>query len=79
MEGVSPPRSPSLSPTTKRRRGGRYTIAARIERCCCVVVTGIPLAFVYGITTWAVYIQSVIGFEKSASMVSGLLGCRLTL
>ncbi|KAK0735628.1 DHHC palmitoyltransferase-domain-containing protein [Apiosordaria backusii] len=30
--------------------------ARRIERTCCTCATYFPLAFVYGITTWAVYV-----------------------
>lgn len=30
--------------------------ARRIERYCCTCATYFPLAFVYGLTTWAVFV-----------------------
>lgn len=44
-----------------RRRGW----ARKIERCCCNCITYFPLAFVYGLTTWAVWVEADIGFTSS--------------
>jgi len=35
--------------------------ARRIERCCCTCATYFPLAFVYGITTWGVWVLINVG------------------
>ncbi|KAF2748760.1 zf-DHHC-domain-containing protein [Sporormia fimetaria CBS 119925] len=51
----SPPSSPSR---TYRRRGW----ARRVERYCCNAITYFPLVFVYGLTSWAVWVQTGIGF-----------------
>ncbi|KAF2005728.1 palmitoyltransferas-like protein PFA3 [Amniculicola lignicola CBS 123094] len=50
----SPPSSPSRN---MRRRGW----ARRVERTCCNVITYFPLLFVYGLTTWAVWVEAGIG------------------
>ncbi len=39
------------APSTMSRRWAR-----RIERCCCAGATYFPLVFVYGTTTWAVWV-----------------------
>ena len=64
----SPSSSPSPSPTSMRRRPKGW--ARRCERCCCVAVTYLPLVFVYGLTTWAVWVESSIGFlpQKTAGI-----------
>ncbi|KIX08548.1 uncharacterized protein Z518_03204 [Rhinocladiella mackenziei CBS 650.93] len=55
----SPPPTPS---------GRRLRICARnCERACCTVATYFPLAFVYGLTTWAVWVVTTIGFGKNKS------------
>ncbi|KAJ0117588.1 palmitoyltransferase pfa3 [Diaporthe amygdali] len=41
--------------------------ARRIERCCCRCATYFPLAFVYGITTWAVFVDCNIGYDAQKS------------
>ncbi|EON63964.1 hypothetical protein W97_03193 [Coniosporium apollinis CBS 100218] len=51
----SPPRSPN------RRRSW----ARKCERYCCNVVTYLPLGFVYGLTTWAVWVEAGMGIEGS--------------
>ncbi|KAI1391402.1 palmitoyltransferase PFA3 [Hypoxylon trugodes] len=56
------PSSPSLrssSPNMARRW------ARRIERYCCNCLTYFPLAFVYGLTTWAVWVVVSIGSSKT--------------
>lgn len=35
--------------------------ARKLERCCCTFATYIPLLFVYGLTTWAVWVDVTIG------------------
>lgn len=39
--------------------------ARRVERTCCDVVKYFPLLFVYGLTTWAVYVIVNIGLEDT--------------
>ena len=50
----SPPSSPSL----RRHRPW----ARRCERRCCSVLSCFPLVFVYGLTSWAVWVEAGIGF-----------------
>lgn len=45
--------SPSPAPLKRRQNG----FARRCERCCWTFVTHIPLPFVYGLTTWAVFVE----------------------
>ncbi|KAF2817181.1 zf-DHHC-domain-containing protein [Mytilinidion resinicola] len=56
LSSPSPPSSPSL---TMRRKG----FVRRVERYCWNVFTYFPLAFVYGLTSWAVWVAAGIGFE----------------
>ncbi|KAI4934659.1 hypothetical protein J4E85_002517 [Alternaria conjuncta] len=60
----SPPTSPSR---TMRRRGW----ARKVERYCCTAVTYFPLLFVYGLTSWAVWVQAGIGFVPSKNVWTG--------
>jgi hypothetical protein len=46
--------------TTMARRWAR-----KIERCCCTTATYFPLAFVYGLTTWAVWVVVLAGSGPS--------------
>lgn len=39
--------------------------ARRVERYCCSCLTYFPLAFVYGLTTWAVWVIVSIGSAKT--------------
>ncbi|PVI05269.1 palmitoyltransferas-like protein PFA3 [Periconia macrospinosa] len=60
--------SPPLSPSrTMRRRG----CARRVERYCCVAVTYFPLLFVYGLTSWAVWVEAGIGFMPARNRWTG--------
>jgi hypothetical protein len=61
----SPPSSPSR---TMRRRGW----ARKVERYCCNTITYFPLAFVYGLTSWAVWVQAGIGFVPSRNAWTGM-------
>ena len=57
--------SPSSSRSSRKRRPLGW--ARKFERCCCSTVTHLPLGFVYGLTTWAVWVQSGIGFLPEAT------------
>ncbi|KAJ5894658.1 Zinc finger DHHC-type palmitoyltransferase [Penicillium taxi] len=61
----SPPTSPSFS---KHPRSW----ALRCERYCCAAASCFPLVFVYGLTTWAVYVETSVGFKNSRSHWIGL-------
>lgn len=50
-----------------RRRGW----ARKVERYCCVAVTYFPLVFVYGLTSWAVWVEAGIGFVPSKNAWTG--------
>lgn len=47
----------STSPPFHRRR---KSWARKIERCCCSTFAYIPLTFVYGLTTWAVWVATKV-------------------
>lgn len=53
--------SPSPPPTPFRRR--TKTCVRKCERACCALATFFPLAFVYGLTTWAVWVEAGIGLK----------------
>ncbi|KAE8355223.1 DHHC palmitoyltransferase-domain-containing protein [Aspergillus coremiiformis] len=63
---ASPPSSPSWS----KRRSRAW--ALRCERYCCVAASFFPLVFVYGLTTWAVYVEASIGLKPSRNSWVGL-------
>ncbi|RAL14884.1 DHHC family palmitoyltransferase [Aspergillus homomorphus CBS 101889] len=54
--------SPPLSPSWPKRRPRAW--ALRIERYCCTAASFFPLAFVYGLTTWAVWVEASVGFKS---------------
>ncbi|RMZ85555.1 hypothetical protein DV737_g579, partial [Chaetothyriales sp. CBS 132003] len=60
--------TPASSPRPARSRSCRHTkrcaqrCARRCEGCCCAVGTYFPLAFVYSLTTWAVLVETGIGY-----------------
>ncbi|THV53571.1 hypothetical protein BGAL_0047g00230 [Botrytis galanthina] len=56
----SPPRSPG--PSRMSRKWAR-----KCERYCCIGATYFPLVFVYSITTWAVWVETTIGFLADGS------------
>ncbi|KAK6084762.1 DHHC zinc finger domain-containing protein [Seiridium cupressi] len=60
MDEHSPRTSSPSFPSTMSRRWAR-----RIERYCCSCLTYFPLAFVYGLTTWAVWVVVSIGSSKT--------------
>jgi len=62
---------PPHSPSSRRRR---RSFLRRCERYCCTTLTYFPLAFVYGLTTWAVWVQTRLGFLPTQRYIwSGLL------
>jgi hypothetical protein len=38
----------------------------KCERFCCNVITYFPLTFVYGITSWAVWVQTNMGMIRGS-------------
>ncbi|KAI9828801.1 MAG: palmitoyltransferase for Vac8p [Thelocarpon impressellum] len=70
------PDSPPPSPTAKRRP---RKWARRCERHCCTALTYFPLVFVYGLTTWAAWVEAKIGFLPSRAGWSGTLASSLGL
>jgi len=60
----SPPSSPSRA---MRRRSW----ARKVERLCCNMITYFPLLFVYGLTSWAVWVEAGIGFVPSKNAWTG--------
>ncbi|PYI34024.1 zf-DHHC-domain-containing protein [Aspergillus indologenus CBS 114.80] len=62
--------SPPLSPSWPKRRPRAW--ALRIERYCCTAASFFPLAFVYGLTTWAVWVEASVGFKSVQSSWIGL-------
>jgi hypothetical protein len=63
--------SPPTAPSWPKRRPRAW--ALRCERYCCAAATCFPLAFVYGVTTWAVYVAVSIGIKPSRSDWIGTL------
>ncbi|KIW86492.1 hypothetical protein Z517_01890 [Fonsecaea pedrosoi CBS 271.37] len=59
----SPSSSPPPTPSRRRIR----SCARTCERTCCAIATFFPLAFVYSITTWAVWVVASIGFGSHKS------------
>lgn len=71
--------TPPLSPKLNFRR---KSWARRLERCCCQTLSYFPLTFVYGLTTWAVYVEVNVSFWTSntwASYLTAALGVALYL
>nr|C8VCL4.2 RecName: Full=Palmitoyltransferase pfa3; AltName: Full=Protein fatty acyltransferase 3 [Aspergillus nidulans FGSC A4] len=58
------------SPTWPKRRPKAW--AMRCERYCCAAASYFPLAFVYSLTTWAVYVEASVGLKPSSSSWIGL-------
>ncbi|KAJ5611027.1 hypothetical protein N7510_007746 [Penicillium lagena] len=57
--------SPPTSPSWSKRRPRAW--ALKCERYCCAAVSCFPLAFIYGVTTWAVYVEASIGLKPQKS------------
>ncbi|EAW14500.1 DHHC family palmitoyltransferase [Aspergillus clavatus NRRL 1] len=62
--------SPPASPSWPKRRPRAW--ALRCERYCCAAASYFPLAFVYSLTTWAVYVETSVGLKPSKSIWIGL-------
>jgi palmitoyltransferase ZDHHC2/15/20 len=59
--------SPSSSPPPTASRRRMRSCAHRFERICCTLATYFPLAFVYSLTTWAVWVDASIGLGKTGN------------
>lgn len=57
--------SPPSSPSWPKRRPRAW--ALRCERYCCAAASMFPLAFVYGLTSWAAYVEISIGLRHTQS------------
>lgn len=57
----------SSSPPFHRRR---KSWARKIERCCCSTFAYIPLTFVYGLTTWAVWVATRVSLLGERGAIS---------
>ncbi|KAI0891567.1 palmitoyltransferase PFA3 [Annulohypoxylon nitens] len=64
--------SPSLRSPNMARRWAR-----RFERYCCNCLTYFPLAFVYSLTTWAVWV--VVSIGSSATQKPGWIGTKSSI
>lgn len=62
--------SPPTSPSWPKRRPRAW--ALRCERLCCAAASCFPLVFVYGLTTWAVYVEVSIGLKEHQSRWIGM-------
>lgn len=63
--------SPPSSPSWPKRRPRAW--ARRCERYCCAAAAFFPIAFVYGVTTWAVYVEATVSIRPSSSAWIGML------
>ncbi|KAJ9604263.1 palmitoyltransferase for Vac8p [Cladophialophora chaetospira] len=59
--------TPSSSPPPTPGRRKTRSCAQSCERGCCAVATYFPLAFVYSVSTWAVWVVASIGFGSHRS------------
>lgn len=74
--------APSTPPPSPPLHIRRKSWARRLERCCCTTFSFFPLVFVYGLTSWAVYVEVNVSFFNSSSTssyVSAALGLGLYL
>ena len=56
----SPSSTSSPSPSGRKTR----SLARKIERRCCTIATYFPVAVIYGLTTWAVYVEARLGLSS---------------
>jgi len=71
--------TPTQSPPFHRRR---KSWARKIERCCCTTLAYFPLVFVYGLTSWAVFVEvdvSFLGIHSGLAWLRAGLGIALYL
>ncbi|KAF1831432.1 palmitoyltransferas-like protein PFA3 [Decorospora gaudefroyi] len=73
MATLGSPSPPSSPTSTMRRRSW----ARKVERYCCTAVTYFPLFFVYGLTSWAAWVQAGIGFVPAKNVWTGKLSSAL--
>ncbi|KAI9716345.1 MAG: hypothetical protein M1812_005410 [Candelaria pacifica] len=62
--------SPSSSPPLQRRSKG---CARKCERYCWTTLIYSPLLFVYGLTTWAIWVEITLGFNLSNKSWTGYI------
>ncbi|KAM0801909.1 DHHC palmitoyltransferase-domain-containing protein [Usnea florida] len=78
---MTAPSSTSSSPNPMNRR--RKSWARRCERACCSVVIYFPLGFIYGLSTWAIWVEAGLGLStalnRPMSTVSSVIGIILYL
>jgi palmitoyltransferase len=67
---LQPAGSSSSSSATPPIMGSARRWARRLERWCCTCAKYFPLAFVYGLTTWAAFV--LVSLCSSPSKVSWL-------
>ncbi len=58
------------SPQPSMRRPKKW--ALKCERYCCSIVTYFPLVFVYGMTTWAIWVQINLALEYKETTWRGI-------
>lgn len=69
-DSVMTTRFPSPSPSPPPMKRNRKSCARRCERTCCSVLQYFPLAFVYSLTTWAIWVEAGIGFLHTSRWIS---------
>lgn len=62
------PPHPSSPPFRRRRKSWARTV----ERICCQTLAYFPLTFVYGLSTWAIYVEVQVSFIGSSGWLSYL-------
>ena len=65
MATLAPNSPPPATPPFHRRR---KSWGRKIERCCCTSLSYFPLTFVYGLTSWAVYVEVNVSFLGDSSI-----------
>lgn len=78
---MTAPSSTSSSPSPMNRRPKSW--ARKIERACCSVITYFPLGFIYGLSTWAIWVEAGLGLSTGlngwTSTISSVVGIILYL
>ena len=64
MATLAPTTPPATPPFHRRRKSW----ARKVERCCCTTLSYFPLTFVYGLTTWAVWVETHVSFFGGSSI-----------